>query len=60
MTDDSKLTTDEKRIVSELTDKLIEVGEREKNNRSELFSRLSTLVEGVKLGLISKSAQPNT
>ena len=32
MTGDSKLTTDEKRIVSELTDKLIKVGEKEKIN----------------------------
>lgn len=56
MTDDSKLTSEENRIVEELTDKLIEVGEKERINRAELFSRLSTLVEGVKMGLVSKAA----
>lgn len=54
--EETKLTDDEKRIVGELTDKLIEVGEKNKINRTELFSRLSTLVEGVKLGIISKAA----
>ena len=49
--DESKLTDDEKRIVSKLTDKLIEFGAKEKISRTELFSRLSTLVEGIKLGL---------
>ena len=36
---------------SKLTDKLIEFGAKEKISRTELFSRLSTLVEGIKLGL---------
>ena len=55
MLDDSKLTHDEKRIIGELTDKLINVASKERVNRTELFSRLSTLVEGVKIGLISKT-----
>lgn len=58
MVEDSKLTDDEERIVKELTDKLIEVGEKDKINRAELFSHLSALVAGVKLGLISKAAAP--
>lgn len=56
MTEDSKLTQEEQRIVGELTDKLVEAGNKKNINRAELFSRLSTLVEGVKLGLISKAA----
>ena len=51
--DESKLTDDEKRIVGELTDKLIEFCNKETINRAELFSRLSTLVAGVKLGLVT-------
>lgn len=50
----SNLSEDEQRIISELTDKLIGASNEEKINREELFSRLSTLVEGVKLGLVSK------
>ena len=53
MVEENKLTDEEKRIISELTDKLIKVSDGERVNRKELFSRLSTLVEGVKLGLIS-------
>lgn len=56
MLEDSKLTEDEKRIIGELTDKLIAACKKKNINRMELFSRLSTLVEGVKLGIISKAA----
>lgn len=56
MAESSKLTDAEKQLISKLADELIKVGEKEKINRAELFSRLSTLVEGVKLGLISKAA----
>ena len=55
MLEKSKLTQDEKRIINELTDKLINASERNNVNRAELFGRLSVLVEGVKLGLISNS-----
>ena len=56
MVESSKLTDAEKQLIGKLADELIKVGEKEKINRAELFSRLSTLVEGVKLGLISKAA----
>ncbi len=55
MPDDKKLTDDEKRIIYELTDKLIATSDEKKTVRAELFNRLSTLVEGVKLGLSSKT-----
>lgn len=57
MLDDKKLTNDEQRIINELTDKIIEASKNKNINRSELFSRLSTLIEGVKLGLTSTAAQ---
>lgn len=54
MVEKTKLTFDEQRTIGELTDKLIEATGKSNTTRAEIFKRLSTFVEGVKLGLISK------
>lgn len=54
-----KLTNEEIIRVEDLTDSLIESTNSKPEKRAELVRRLSTLIEGVKLGLILQTAPPN-
>lgn len=50
----TELTAEEKQAVTDLVNVLSDAADKSETYRAEIFKRLSTFVEGVKLGLITK------